>query len=316
MRSPFHTILLKSCSLILITVLSGCATVSDRVKDDYVYYPQNRPGQNMNGVKQDLARLVGTANSPGIKYYGEKTKNNLKGEATLQELVNGKSGDIEFLYDDKEDLVYMAFSHMDVLEDRIEIAPQLSFHFADLPGSEIAVRPYWIRGRFGRTIAGKVMPDDGVRPYKIDFPRLMSFLFGSREDAENFADDLYFIQQAMQQKHDQRRARFDAKVATYREAKVKPAVSEEQRKYIVQANSLNQNKEYARAIELYEQALDIDPVSYPGAYFNLALLSAQLKRYREAVGYMQQYLQLAPEARDARSAQDKIYEWELLLQPK
>ena len=37
-----------------------------------------------------------------------------------------------------------------------------------------------------------------------------------------------------------------------------------------------------------------------------------MKRYNTAIRYMKQYLQLAPEPADARSAQDKIYEWELL----
>jgi len=45
----------------------------------------------------------------------------------------------------------------------------------------------------------------------------------------------------------------------------------------------------------------------------MALLSAQLGRYRQAIAHMNQYLLLEPEARDARSAQDKIYEWEALL---
>ena len=90
-------------------------------------------------------------------------------------------------------------------------------------------------------------------------------------------------------------------------------MSEEQREFVVQANALNQRKDYARAIDLYLKAIDLDPVSYPGAYFNLALLSAQLKRYKQAISYMKQYLLLVPEAKDARSAQDKIYEWKILM---
>lgn len=66
------------------------------------------------------------------------------------------------------------------------------------------------------------------------------------------------------------------------------------------------------------KAVAVDPVSYPPAYFNLALLSAQIQQYQKAISYMKQYLTLVPDAKDARSAQDKIYEWELLdtTQPK
>ena len=83
-------------------------------------------------------------------------------------------------------------------------------------------------------------------------------------------------------------------------------MSEEQRRSIVQANALVQDKEYQKAIDRYLVALDLDPVSYPAAYFNLALLYAQTGRFKSAIATMQQYLLLGPAAADARSAQDKI----------
>lgn len=98
--------------------------------------------------------------------------------------------------------------------------------------------------------------------------------------------------------------------AQYRELQLKPPVSEEQRKYIVQANAFNEEKQYFKAIELYIKATGIDQTSYPAAYYNLALLSANLKRFQDAIYYMKKYLMLVPEAEDARKAQDKIYEWE------
>jgi tetratricopeptide (TPR) repeat protein len=100
----------------------------------------------------------------------------------------------------------------------------------------------------------------------------------------------------------------------YRALKVKPTISEEQRKYIVQANILNEQKDYQSAIDTYNKAIDIDLTSYPAAYSNMALLSAQIKNYNAAIYYMKKYLLLEPEASDARSAQDKIYEWELMMQ--
>jgi len=40
------------------------------------------------------------------------------------------------------------------------------------------------------------------------------------------------------------------------------------------------------------------------------LLNAQVHNFDAAVYYMKKYLMLVPEASDARSSQDKIYEWE------
>jgi tetratricopeptide (TPR) repeat protein len=76
---------------------------------------------------------------------------------------------------------------------------------------------------------------------------------------------------------------------------------------------LNQKKDYAGSVDLYHKAIEVNPVSYPAAYFNLALLSAQTGRFKSAVNYMKQYLFLVPDAPDARNAQDKIYEWEIMI---
>jgi tetratricopeptide (TPR) repeat protein len=115
--------------------------------------------------------------------------------------------------------------------------------------------------------------------------------------------------------------RYDSLIAVFKPIaseycalKVKPSVSEEQRKYIVQANMLNEQKMYEKAIELYTKAIELDQTAYPAAYSNLAFLSAQLHKFDTAIYCMKKYLLLEPEASEARSAQDKIYEWEILMQ--
>jgi tetratricopeptide (TPR) repeat protein len=91
-------------------------------------------------------------------------------------------------------------------------------------------------------------------------------------------------------------------------------ISEEQRKFIVQANSANNEKDYTKALELYEKALKISPYAYPEAYFNMALISAQTENYNYAIFNMKKYLILVPDAPDVRTAQDKIYEWEMKIE--
>ncbi len=128
---------------------------------------------------------------------------------------------------------------------------------------------------------------------------------------EELRQNLIFIQNQTQKKRYETQLNlFEPIAAKYREMKVKPPVSEEQRKFIVQANSNNQQKMYGKAIELYKKAVEIDPTAYPGAYSNLALLSAQVNNFDAAIFYMKKYLLLEPEASDSRSARDKIYEWE------
>jgi tetratricopeptide (TPR) repeat protein len=90
-------------------------------------------------------------------------------------------------------------------------------------------------------------------------------------------------------------------------------ITEEQRKYIVQANAFNDQKNYDKALELYESAMEINPFSYPEGYYNMALIAAGSKYFEYAIFNMKKYLILVPDAPDARTAQDKIYEWELFM---
>lgn len=92
--------------------------------------------------------------------------------------------------------------------------------------------------------------------------------------------------------------------------KTKPAVPEFVRKFTVQAGSFVEEKNYQRAIELYQQALTVSPY-YPLAHFNLAMLYATTRDFKKAITQMNSYIRLVPDAPDIRAAQDKIYEWEL-----
>lgn len=107
---------------------------------------------------------------------------------------------------------------------------------------------------------------------------------------------------------------FKTEVNQYNEQGEKASITEEQRKYIVQANSKNEKKEYQEALEYYQKAINVNPFSYPSAYNNMGLIAAQIKDYRYAIFNMKKYLMLVPEAEDARSAKDKIYEWEAELE--
>jgi tetratricopeptide (TPR) repeat protein len=150
----------------------------------------------------------------------------------------------------------------------------------------------------------------------IDLPNSTNLAFANefKADVRKIADNLFFIQQNISTYTKEKEAIFQQKAAQYRSLKIKPPVSEEQRKFIVQANALNKQRDYNGAIDLYKKAISADPVSYPGAYFNMALLYAQMKQFNTAISNMRKYLVLEPQAKDARSAQDKIYEWEVMIQ--
>jgi tetratricopeptide (TPR) repeat protein len=153
--------------------------------------------------------------------------------------------------------------------------------------------------------------------HEINFPDLVSLEFKSLAAAKRAADALLYVQDQGKKAAAERSnklAGFASKASQYRALAVKPTVSEAQRRLIVQANALNQQKNYGKAIAQYLKVIALDPTSYPSAYFNLALLSAQANNPLEAIFHMKHYLLLEPIAKDARSAQDKIYEWELMTE--
>lgn len=94
----------------------------------------------------------------------------------------------------------------------------------------------------------------------------------------------------------------------------KKQITEEQRKFIVQANAANEEKKYTAALELYKKAMEINEFSYPQGYYNMAIIAAQINNYTYAIFYMKKYILLEPDAEDARKAQDKIYEWEMKIE--
>jgi tetratricopeptide (TPR) repeat protein len=155
----------------------------------------------------------------------------------------------------------------------------------------------------------------------------ISFIFSSSETALDFTENIYYLLVPYDKQllsFNQARSadsiriadsiQFSISATKYRELQEKPAVTEEQRKYIVQANSMNERKDYTNAIQLLRKVIQINPISYPAAYYNLALISAQTRDYQYAIHNMEKYLLLVPDAPDARAAQDKIYEWEFEIE--
>lgn len=187
-----------------------------------------------------------------------------------------------------------------VLEDRIEFRcvnrENINVYFSDIIDYQITINL-----------------NDINKLDKVCFGNLMIYIYG-KGNGRKFFDDLILIQNQLKkqliEKQNSQLILFEPIAAQYRALKVKPSVSEEQRKYIIQANGFNDQKMYDKAIELYNKAIEVDQTAYPAAYSNLALLSAQTKRFNAAIYYMKKYLMVVPEAADARGAQDKIYLWE------
>lgn len=234
---------------------------------------------------------------PEFYYDNEEVK---KSVAEIAKLIADNGAVLSRMQSDDVLHTWGSEKNIRVLEDRIEFTKRnetFTFDFKHIINTSFTYDNYgkisiWPIGDFQFTIKGK----DAGQKFKTEFEIL-------KEKNKN----LYYENRKAQFRL------FENKAADYRALKMKPPVSEEQRKFIVQANAFNEKKMYDEAIRLYEQAIEVDQTAYPTAYSNLALLSAQVKRYDDAIYHMKKYLLLVPDASDARGAQDKIYEWEAMI---
>lgn len=126
---------------------------------------------------------------------------------------------------------------------------------------------------------------------------------------------LYALQQnAIREKKEAAayRAAFSASLAEHREkAAANVALPEQANKYKVQAEGAVRGKDFDDAAELYRTALNIAPW-WPAGHYNRALVLSESGDFELAIDEMNYYLQLVPDAANARTAQSRIYEWERL----
>jgi tetratricopeptide (TPR) repeat protein len=275
------------CMFLMLAALGWTTTAY--AQTGTVYSPKLPAGiTTIEAAREDLAILL---KEVGIIFY-DRSSFKLPGEGALRELY-GKYPRMSInniLYtDDRYNIYKDRGGSIDVFDDRIDF-PLFPLYYKELSGDVT------------------VLVRDG---YLVELSHHVK-LRAPEVAAQKIADDLYFIQKHIEKCNAAELEVFKEKAAKYRASKIKPPVSEAQRKFIVQANAFAQKKDYAGAIDRYNKAIELDPVSYPEAYFNLALLSAQENRFKSAIGYMEKYLMLVPDAPDARNAQDKIYEWEAM----
>ncbi len=137
----------------------------------------------------------------------------------------------------------------------------------------------------------------------------------TRQEAETFAYLLSMLKQhAMQEKEKFAAepalfADFQEKAKTWRALAVKPPLPETVQRCRIMAEDAFKNRDFEKAAEYYEQGLQIEPL-WPQGRHNAAWLYAELKDYQSAVLHIKRYLEVAPDAANAKQARDMLYLWE------
>lgn len=147
-----------------------------------------------------------------------------------------------------------------------------------------------------------------VRVPSIEDPPVTVFYFARREDAQALLQALHDFARA-RVAHNDLDARFPALAAIWRARDPKPALSDAANRHRVLAEEATRSRDYGRAINEFEAALEADP-TWPSGNFNLALLYEAVEDWSEAARYMRRFLLLEPDSREAAAAQEKIILWE------
>ncbi|GER92393.1 hypothetical protein A45J_0108 [hot springs metagenome] len=100
--------------------------------------------------------------------------------------------------------------------------------------------------------------------------------------------------------------------------KVRPDIAqlpEEARKHVMRARAATKEGKFEDAVKEYKEAIKIAPF-FPGLYKDIALNYGDkgLKDFKHAIMNLQIYLELYPDAPDAREAKDQIYRWEFMME--
>jgi len=278
------------CGEVMSTKQREMAALPPFVRAEHLCPAPGRKDVDAAAARKDLGSLLQHVRNGMIVRYSRP----LAGEPGQTGGMTAGTQEMVYVLAEGDHLDHMVVGTVRVTDSRVMASDRMFFDFAELPDHplEFAVKP---ENRYPATVLVK-----GV----------MSLTFTDPDQARCVADTLSFIRAAETQKLADGVAAFQGQAEQYRAMANKPPVSEAQRKYVVQADAMAQDKDYAKALDLYGKALAIDAVSYPAAYYNMALIAAQLGRYHGAIASMKKYQMLVSDPGEARSAQDKIYEWQ------
>lgn len=103
---------------------------------------------------------------------------------------------------------------------------------------------------------------------------------------------------------------FKIKANAYRDAKDKPALSDEVRQYGMLGVDAVNGKNFDDALNQFEAGLALNPL-WPNGHYNTAMIYAQMLDYESAIYHMKAYLELTPaDDKEFQANKDRLLLWQ------
>jgi tetratricopeptide (TPR) repeat protein len=134
-----------------------------------------------------------------------------------------------------------------------------------------------------------------------------AFYWSDESAANDFTDAFNRLLYAAYQDEDF--LEFHAAAVAWRQNPVKPPLGPVAERHRILAENAIKEHNLAAAVEHYQGALAAQPM-WPEGWFNLALIYGEQNNYRDATDRMRHYLELLPDAPDAKGAREQIVIWE------
>jgi hypothetical protein len=134
----------------------------------------------------------------------------------------------------------------------------------------------------------------------------MQFVWSDEADAQKFADAFNrLLYGAYRNEELEELQAFSTAAQVWRENPVKPPLSPEANRERILAENAIKEKNLDSAIEHFENGLEVQAM-WPAGWFNLALIYAEQNNYADATDRMKHYLELVPDAQDAKDAREQM----------
>jgi len=136
-----------------------------------------------------------------------------------------------------------------------------------------------------------------------------TFYWTDRADAERFIRAVNRLITAANSSDPSDLAVFRSAAAEWRQLKTKPPLSPEADKHRILAEASLRENDLSGAALHYDEALEAFPM-WPEGWSNAALIYGELQDYAAAADHIRHFLELAPDAPEAKAARERLVVWE------